>query len=117
MRFNPRWLSVLCLLVTPQLLAIEEVFVDIREHLFYPATVIIPANQKVKITFINHDNTPEELDSFDLNREKVVFANSKASLYVGPLPEGKYSFFGEFNPATAQGVVEVVSEQEWQRAH
>jgi hypothetical protein len=26
-------------------------------------------------------------------------------VYIGPLKAGKYPFFGEFNPATARGVV------------
>jgi plastocyanin domain-containing protein len=104
-----RKILVSCLALTPMLC----IAVEIKEHLFYPALVIVPANQKVKITFINHDATPEELDSFDLNREKVVFAKSTASIYVGPLKKGEYSFFGEFNPSTATGVVRAIDPKEF----
>jgi len=60
---------------------------------------------KVKILIINQDPTPEEFESHSLNREKVIAGNSSASIYVGPLDAGSYKFFGEFNEATAQGVI------------
>ena len=100
-----------------QVLALQEFVIEIKDHLFIPSTIYIPEHQKVKLTFVNRDNTPEELDSFDLNREKVVFGNSKASIYVGPLDKGSYEFFGEFNPSSAVGKVIVVSKQEFQDAH
>ena len=31
----------------------------------------------------------------------------KGIVFIGPLQPGVYPFFGEFNPATAQGQVEV----------
>jgi hypothetical protein len=40
-----------------------------------------------------------------LNREKVIAGKSKATIYIGPLAPGRYSFEGEFNPKTAQGVI------------
>jgi len=33
----------------------------------------------------------------------VVSGNSKATLWVGPLPAGEYAFVGEFHEDTAQG--------------
>jgi hypothetical protein len=82
-----------------------EVELRIRDHLFFPSTLIIPANQKVKIRVINEDPTPEEFESFELNREKVIAANSQTVIFIGPLEVGEYPFFGEFYPKTAQGVV------------
>lgn len=86
-----------------------EVELRIRDHLFFPATLEIPANQKVKIRVINEDPTPEEFESFELNREKVIVGNSQTVIFIGPLAPGIYPFFGEFYPKTAQGVV-VVTE-------
>jgi len=80
---------------------------ELKDHLFYPAEIEIPAGRKVKLVIHNHDSTPEEFDSFDLNREKVIFPNKKAVIYVGPLPPGRYGFFGEYNPNTAKGTVVV----------
>jgi hypothetical protein len=75
----------------------------IRGHLFFPATLEIPANQKVKLLIENQDATPEEFESYELNREKVIPGNSKTVIFIGPLPPGTYPFFGEFYPKTAQG--------------
>jgi len=82
-----------------------EVELRIRDHLFFPSTLIIPANQKIKIRVINEDPTPEEFESFELNREKVIAAHSQTVIFIGPLEVGEYPFFGEFYPKTAQGVV------------
>ena len=82
-----------------------EVALRIKDHRFIPAEVRVPSGQKVKLTIENQDSTPEELDSHDLNREKVIPGNSKASIFIGPLRPGRYAFVGEFNEATAKGVV------------
>lgn len=79
--------------------------IEIRDHLFYPPEVVVPANTKVKLLVINHDPTPEEFESYELNREKVISGNSKTVIFIGPLNPGEYPFFGEFYPKTAQGIV------------
>lgn len=79
----------------------------IKDHLFIPDEIRIPANQKVKLVVRNEDATPEEFESYELNREKVIMGASKANIFIGPLPAGIYPFFGEFNPKTAQGRVVV----------
>jgi hypothetical protein len=75
----------------------------IKDHLFYPSELIVPANKKMKLIVDNQDSTPEEFESYELNREKVILGNSKAVIFIGPLAPGEYPFFGEFNMATAQG--------------
>ncbi|TWX52877.1 cupredoxin domain-containing protein [Colwellia hornerae] len=82
-----------------------EYVVELKDHLFFPAVIKIPPNEKVKLIIYNRDTTPEEFDSFDLNREKVIFPNKRAVIFIGPLPEGKYHFFGEFNPNSAKGTI------------
>ncbi len=77
----------------------------IKNHKFVPATITIPADTKVKLLVKNEDPTPEEFESHSLNREKVIPGNSKAVIFVGPLPPGEHKFFGEFNEATAQGTL------------
>jgi len=79
--------------------------IEIRDHLFFPAEVVIPADTKVKLLVRNLDPTPEEFESYELNREKVISGNSQAVIFIGPLPRGEYPFFGEFYPKTAQGKV------------
>ena len=79
----------------------------IKDHRFDPAELAIPANTKVKLIVENKDATPEEFESHPLNREKVIPGNSSATIYIGPLKAGRYPFFGEFNPKTAQGAIVV----------
>ena len=79
----------------------------IQEHRFQPAELIIPAGKKVKLLVENRDPTPEEFESHDLNREKVIAGLSTVSIFIGPLSAGRYRFYGEFNEKTAQGVIVV----------
>lgn len=77
----------------------------IKDHLFFPAELVIPANTKVKLLVKNQDATPEEFESYELNREKVIPGNTEAIIFIGPLSPGIYPFFGEFFPKTAQGKI------------
>lgn len=77
----------------------------IKDHKFQPPVLEIPANKKVKLIVKNQDPTPEEFESYELNREKVIAGNSQAIVFVGPLEPGTYPYFGEFNMATAQGKI------------
>ena len=88
---------------TPVLAETPAFDIIIKDHKFNPATVEIPAKQKVKLVIKNQDATPEEFESHDLNREKVIAGNSEGIVFVGPLDAGEYKFFGEFNEKTAQG--------------
>jgi hypothetical protein len=65
----------------------------------------VPANQKSRLLIENRDATVEEFESHSLNREKLISGKSHAAVFIGPLAAGRYTFFGEFNPATAQGVL------------
>ncbi len=77
----------------------------IRDHRFEPAELHVPAGKKIRIAIDNRDPTPEEFESHELNREKVIPAKSKIPVYVGPLAPGRYPFIGEFNARTAKGVL------------
>jgi hypothetical protein len=78
---------------------------SIKDHRFEPATIEIPGQQKIKLLVKNLDATPEEFESYELNREKIIPGNSQAVIFIGPLKAGEYPFFGDFNQATAQGKV------------
>lgn len=104
---RPRFFLFVCgMLCSSMLSAGAPVFeIEIRNHLFIPSEFTIPANTKVKLVVYNRDATPEEFESYELNREKVIVGNRKATIFIGPLPAGEYPFFGEFYPETAQGKV------------
>ena len=83
----------------------DYVVIVIKNHKFQPAEITIPAGKKMELIVDNQDATPEEFESHELNREKIIAGNSKARIFIGPLTPGRYPFFGEFNEATAQGVI------------
>jgi len=93
-------------LFTPLLLAKKPTIeIDIINHFFVPDKIIIPADTKVRLVIHNRDKTPEEFESYELNREKIIMGEKKVKIFIGPLAEGRYPFFGEFHPKTAQGVI------------
>lgn len=83
----------------------NDVTLIIKDHRFEPAEVKVPANTRVRLVVHNQDQTAEEFESYSLNREKIIPGGAKAVIFIGPLKPGSYEFFGEFNEATAQGVV------------
>lgn len=83
----------------------QEFKVVIKDHHFIPAEVKVPAGVKIKLIVENQDATPEEFESDELHREKIIAGNKTAKIIIGPLKPGSYPFFGEFNEDTAQGTV------------
>jgi len=75
----------------------------LKDHKFQPTEIEIPADKKITLIVKNQDPTPEEFESIELRREKVVPGGEQITVYVGPLKPGRYEFFGDFNPATARG--------------
>lgn len=86
----------------------------LKEHLFSPSQLILPAGQKIKLLIHNQDDSPEEFESFSLNREKVILGETTAVVFLGPLEPGEHSFIGEYNPDTARGLIKVVPWAQWQ---
>lgn len=80
-----------------------ELSVTIKNHVFQPAELSFPSGTPVVIHVTNKDATPEEFESGDLGFEKVIPGGAEGVVWVAPMQPGEYTFFGEFNPATAQG--------------
>jgi hypothetical protein len=75
----------------------------IKDHVYQPSELKVPADTKFKLRVTNEDATPEEFESTDFNRETVVLPKHSILVYVGPLHAGTYGFFGDFHRDTAQG--------------
>jgi len=75
----------------------------LKDHVFQPSELKAPAGVKFRIIVKNQDATPEEFESTDFSREKIVLPNGIVTVYVGPLKAGVYRFFGDFHQSTAQG--------------
>jgi uncharacterized protein (DUF58 family) len=80
-----------------------EFTIVIESHRFTPAELKVPAGTKIRLLIENRDPTPEEFESHDFHREKIVPGKGRIALLVGPLKPGRYEFFGEFNADTARG--------------
>ncbi len=85
----------------------------LKDHLFSPSTLQVPAGKKVKIIIHNQDPNPEEFESFSMNREKVILGNSTGVVFVGPLLPGTYPFSGEYNPDSAKGQLIALPKEQW----
>ena len=77
----------------------------VKDGRFAPEKLEIPAGQKIKLIVKNEGPGPEEFESSDLNREKVVMHGTSATIFIGPLEAGTYGFFGDFHPQTARGQI------------
>jgi hypothetical protein len=83
----------------------DDYVLTIKDHRFSPTEIRVPANQRVTITVVNEDATPEEFESNPMKVEKVIAGKSRAVVRIGPLKPGRYPFIGEYHEATAKGVV------------
>ncbi|HKX64990.1 MAG TPA: cupredoxin domain-containing protein [Rhizomicrobium sp.] len=79
--------------------------VHLKNHKFSPSVIKVKANKPSMITLYNDDGSADEFDSPSLKIERVVPGRAKANIRIRALAPGKYPFMGEFNAATAQGVV------------
>jgi len=108
---SPRGVAVLLALMLSSVASLAsaaeppEIKLVIRNHRFVPTELVVPANTKIKLMVVNEDPTPEEFESHQLNREKVVTGRGTIPVYVGPLKPGRYPFFGDFHSDTAQGAL------------
>jgi len=74
---------------------------------FHPETIEVPAGARFKIVIINEGPGPEEFETENPRREKVLGAGATSFLVFPALKPGVYPFFGEFHPETAKGRIVV----------
>lgn len=98
-------IALLSLPLAAQAGDIPQYTLTIKNHRYQPAQLKVPADTKIKLIVVNRDSTPEEFESNDLNREKLVMPSSRIAVYIGPLDTGHYKFFGDFHQDTAQGTL------------
>lgn len=77
----------------------------LKDHVFSPAEIRVPAHKKITLVVHNLDPTVEEFDSPALKREKLLKSNSVTNIILAPLAPGRYDFIGEFYQDTAKGTV------------
>jgi plastocyanin len=70
---------------------------------FRPDTVVVPAGVRFRIRVTNKGPGPEEFESIELRKEKVLAEGVTRTVVFAPLRPGTYTFFGDFHPETAKG--------------
>lgn len=104
-------LSIFCaataLLAAVPALAEDPVAFDltIKNHVWTPSEIHVPAGKRVVFNVKNLDETAEEFDSTALKVEKVIAGGGEGAVRIRALEPGRYPFMGEYHAATAQGVV------------
>ena len=105
MRLSRCTLAIVLALAGTAYAAPAPIRMSLKNHQFTPATITVPAGEKITIELTNQDMATEEFDSHDLKVEKLVTPGGRVTFTIGPFQPGTYSFMGEFHPATAQGHV------------
>ncbi len=92
-------MSRLALLSLALLLAVGDVAAQesaytlvIKDHKFLPAEIEVPAGQKIALIVKNDDPTPEEFESNQLKREKVIPGGQRITFLSGRSSLGNTSF-------------------------
>lgn len=75
----------------------------IRDGVFVPDTVQVPANTKFRLLIKNEGPGAAEFESVELRKEKVLAPGASSFLIFVPLKPGAYKFFDDFHPKTGQG--------------
>lgn len=86
---------------------VQEFPLTLQDHRFTPENLSVIPNKRFVIVLENKDNHPEEFESYDLEFEILVLPHKTIRVPVRALPKGTYSFFGDFHPKTARGMVTV----------
>lgn len=89
----------------PAFAADTEFTLVLRNHQFEPASLTVPAGQKLTLVVRNEDATKEEFESHDLKIEKVVGGKATIRVMIGPLKPGEYRFVGEYHEDSARGML------------
>jgi plastocyanin len=78
---------------------------SLKDHVFTPAEIKVPANKTVSITVINEDASAEEFESSALKIEKAIAGKKSGVVRLKPLAPGRYPFVGEYHENTAKGTI------------
>ncbi|MHB8535035.1 MAG: cupredoxin domain-containing protein [Sulfuricaulis sp.] len=91
--------------LSPRAAELPDFHLTVKDGRFTPEKLEVPAGRKFKLIVKNEGPGPEEFESSDLNREKLITAGNSVVIFIGPLDPGTYGFYGEFHPQTARGQI------------
>ncbi len=76
--------------------------VVVRDGVFSPKTLEVPAGTRVKLILINEGPGPLEFENDEMHIEKVLNAGARSFVVLPKLKPGEYDFVDEFNPITGE---------------
>ncbi len=74
----------------------------VRDGVFKPARIEVPAGQRVKLVLMNEGPGPLEFENDEMHIEKVLSAGARSFVVLPKLKPGEYDFVDEFNPITGE---------------
>ena len=104
----PLLVALLLMLTGVPARAAEELTIyrlDVRDGVFEPATIEVPAGKRFKIEISNVGKGPIEFESRDLRQEKVLAPGAKSSVVINALKPGTYTFFDEYHMDLPKGKI------------
>lgn len=72
--------------------------IEMKDGAISPARLTVPADKPFKLDIHNLGSTPAEFESLALHKEKVLPAESSATMVFRRLSPGEYDFFDDFHP-------------------
>ena len=105
---KPFLLALLLALTAVPARAADELLVyklDVRDGVFEPATLEVPAGKRFKIEISNVGKGPIEFESRDLRQEKVLAPGATSSVVINALKPGTYTFFDEYHMDLPKGKI------------
>ncbi len=82
-----------------------EMSISIKNHMFEPAEIKVPAGKDVVLKVDNQDASPEEFECHQLDVEKIVPGKSTGIVRIHALKAGSYKCVGEFHEDTAKATI------------
>lgn len=76
--------------------------VVVRDGVFVPKKIEVPAGRRVKLVLINEGPGPLEFENDEMRIEKVLSAGARSFVVLPKLKPGEYDFVDEFNPITGE---------------
>ncbi|HTV34206.1 MAG TPA: cupredoxin domain-containing protein [Methylocella sp.] len=79
----------------------EPIFtITFKDGALSPNRLEVPANTRFQLQLVNDGDTPVEIESNELHKEKVVAPKTASTLIIRTLDPGEYPFFDDFHPET-----------------
>ncbi len=72
--------------------------IEMTDGTISPARLKVPADRPFRLDIHNLGKTPAEFESLTLHKEKVLPAESSATMVFRKLSAGEYDFFDDFHP-------------------